>query len=362
MSIMGFQSPTALKKYGAQVGDHPVGTGPFEFVSYIRPTILTFQRNPTYNWGPPALHQTGAAKINKIVYDIITSGKVRVDELQSGQAQIATAVPPLFFKALKGTGAFQPLYVPIDGSGVYSVINNAKWPTNDVAVRKAIALSIDKVGLIKLADAGQYPPTWGPLQKGTIGYDATLNGTYAYNPTKAAQILKADGWKKVNGVWNKNGKDLTVQITSIAQAGDFTDMATVEQGYLQKNGIKANVQAIAGTAWEASNTRGTYNLTGPLQFSLDDPDLLRVMLTPGSYFDWSRFNDRKAQSLIIKAGTVQDLNQRLALYHQAQKMIMNDAAMLPLRYNEDLELTAKNLHGIVVTKGGFVEYYTASFQ
>jgi peptide/nickel transport system substrate-binding protein len=362
MPIMGFQSPAAIKKYGAQVGDHPVGTGPFEFASYVRPTTLTFQRNPAYNWGPPVLHATGPAKIDKIVYDIITSGKVRVDELQSGQAQIAATVPPLFFKVLKGTGAYQPLYVPIDGSGVYSVINNAKWPTNDAAVRRAIALSIDKVGLIKLADAGQYPPTWDPLQQGTIGYDSALTNMYAYNPTKAAQILTADGWKKVGGIWTKSGKKLTLQITSIAQAGDFTDMATAEQGYLQKAGMAATVQAIAGTAWEASNTSGTFNLTGPLQFSLDDPDLLRVMLTPGSFFDWARFGDRHAQSLIMQGGTTQDLNQRVALYHQAEKLIMDDASMLPIRYNEDLELTAKNLHGVVVTKGGFLDYYTAYFQ
>lgn len=292
----------------------------------------------------------------------MTSGKVRVDELQTGQAQIAAGVPPLFFKALKANPAYQPLYVPIDGSGVYSVINNGAWPTNDPAVRKAILLSIDKVGVIKLADAGQYAPTWGPLQKGTIGYNAALDGMYAYNPAKAAQILASDGWKKVGGIWTKNGKKLTLQITAIAQAGDFTDMATAQQGYLQKAGMVVSVRALAGTAWEANNTRGAFNLTGPLQFSLDDPDLLRVMLTPGQFFNWARFNNPEATKLILKAGAINDLSQRVTLYHQAQKIIMDEAAMLPMRYNEDLQLAASNLRGVVVTKGGFSDYYTAYFK
>jgi ABC-type transport system substrate-binding protein len=66
-------------------------------------------------------------------------------------------------------------------------------------------MAIDKVGVIKLADAGQFPVTWGPLQSGTYGYDEALNNYYPYNPAKAAQVLKADGWKKVNQIWTKNG-------------------------------------------------------------------------------------------------------------------------------------------------------------
>ncbi|MDB5077922.1 MAG: Peptide/nickel transport system substrate-binding protein, partial [Chloroflexi bacterium] len=362
MPIMGFQSPAAIAKYGASLGDHPVGTGPFEFSSYVRPTALTFTRNPDYNWGPPAMHLTGPAKLDKIVYNIITSGQVRVQELQSGQAQIAAGVPPLFFKTLKADPSYQPLYVPIDGSGVYSMINNAAWPTNDAAVRKAILLSIDKVGVIKLSDAGQYAPTWGPLQKGTIGYDSSLDGAYAYNPAKAAQLLTADGWKKVSGIWTKNGKQLTLQITAIAQAGDFTDMATAQQGYLQKAGMVVNVRALAGTAWEASNTSGNFNLTGPLQFSLADPDLLRVMLTPKQFFNWARFDNPEATRMILQAGTLQSQSQRLALYNKAQHIIMDQAAMLPMRYNEDLQLLTSRLHGVVVTKGGFPSYYPAYFQ
>jgi peptide/nickel transport system substrate-binding protein len=356
---LGIQSPTAIAKYGTQLGVHPIGTGPFEFVSYVRPTILTLKRNPGYNWAPAALHQNGPAKLDGLVFDIITSGNVRVDELQTGQAQLVGTVPPLFYKTLKQNPSYQSLVVPIDGSGVQSFMNTTKWPTNSVAVRQAILYSIDKVGVIKLADAGQYPPTWGPLQQGTIGYDPNLNGMYAYNPAKAAQLLQADGWRKVNGIWTKNNQKLTLQLTEIAQAGDFDDMATAEQGYLQKAGMIVNIQALAATGWDASNTNGTFNVTGPLQFSNLDPDLLRQMLTPGQFFDWSRFNNPTVTKLVTQATQVQDIAKRVQLYWQAQKTIMDQAIMVPIRFNEDLELMSSRVHGVLVTKGGYTDYYTA---
>ncbi len=359
---LGMQSPTAIKKYGKEVGNHPVGTGPFEFVSYVRPTAITFQRNPNYHWAPPALHHNGPADLDKIVYDIVTSGNVRVDELQTGQAQVAASVPPLFYKTLKNNPAYLPLPIAISGAGVHSVINNALWPTNDLAVRQAINYAIDKNGVIKLADAGQYPPTWGPLQQGTYGYDPSLDGMYAYNPAKAAQILEKDGWTKVNGIWTKGGRQLRVRMTLISQAGDFDDMGTAQAGYLNKFGILTDIVQIAGTAWEASNTNGTYNLTGPLQFSGLDADLLRLMLTPGQYFDWSKFNNPTVTQLVTKALAIPNGPQRQAMYWQAEKIIMDQAAMLPIRYNQWLYLTSSKVRGVQILYGGVPDYYTASVQ
>jgi peptide/nickel transport system substrate-binding protein len=357
---LGIQSPAAIKKYGKQVGNHPVGTGPFMFDSYVRPTKLTFVKNPKYQWAPPAMGHNGPAALDKIVYDFSPTGAVRMQALQTGQAQLIDRAPELFYKTLKSNPAYKPLPVLVDGSGVVSIINNQKFPTNDPAVRKAISYAIDKVGVIKLADAGQYPPTWGPLQKGTIGYDTEFNGMYSYNPSKAAKILTADGWKKVNGTWTKGGKQLSLLINSIGGAGDFTTLATAQTSYLTKFGIKVDLRAPAVSAWYAANTSGAFNLTGPLQFSYPDPDVLRIMYGKGQPFNWTKLQSRKMNQLFAKADTV-PLAQRIKLYAQAQRIIMNTAAMLPVRLNENLDLMSTKLKGVIVTKGGFIDYYLAHF-
>lgn len=358
---LGIQSPASIKKWGKAVGNHPTGTGPFMFKSYVRPTTITLVRNPNYHWGPRAIGMTGPAKLDKIVFDVITQPSVRADELRSGQAQYVDTMPVIDYKVMKSDPRFTPLPIPVAGAGVYTLINNARWPTNDVAVRRAINMAIDKVGVIKVADAGQYAPTWGPLQKGTYGYDPALNNYYPYNPAKAAKVLEADGWKKVRGFWTKHGKQLTLRWTLIAQAGDFDDMGTAQIGYLTKFGIKVNSVAIAGTAWEASNTNGTFNMTGPLQFSDTDADLLYLMLGPGQYFNWARYNNPAVTKLLLEGRKTPNGPKRLKIYYRAEKMIEQDAWNLPIRQNIWLDMTSSKLKGVHVDWGGVPNYYTAYF-
>jgi peptide/nickel transport system substrate-binding protein len=358
---LGMQSPTALQKYGKDAGNHPVGSGPFMFQSYVRPTTITLVRNPNYHWGPPAIGMTGPARLDKIVFNVITQPSVLADELLTGQAQYAASVPVLQYKTMKADPRFTPFPIQIAGAGVYTLINNAKFPTNDPAVRKAINMAIDKVGVIKLADAGQFPPTWGPLQKGTYGYDAALDNYYPYNPAKAAQLLQADGWKKVNGTWTKDGKQLALRWTLIAQAGDYDDMGTAQIGYLTTFGIKVNSVAIAGTAWEASNTNGDFNMTGPLQFSTPDPDLLRIMVGKGQYFNWARYNNPTVWKLLDEGYTTPNGPDRLKIYYQAEQIIEQDAWNLPIRLDENLDMMSSKLKGVRDDFGGVPNYYTAYF-
>jgi peptide/nickel transport system substrate-binding protein len=359
---LGIQSPAAIKKYGAQLGNHPIGTGPFAFVSYVRPSTLTLQKNPNYAWPPPALHHKGPASLDKIVYDIIPTANARMSAFQSGQAQVITGVPALLFKSLKNNPSYKPFTVPFDGSGAFAILNTKRWPTSDLAVRKAILYSIDRTALIKFADAGQFPVTWGPVQKGTYGYDPALNGMYAYNPAKAASILRADGWKKVNGIWTKGGKPLTIDIAASTYLADLQNMAISSESYLKKAGMAINIRVMNGAAWEANNTAGTYSFAGPLQFTQSDPDLLRIMFAPESVFDWTKFNNPTFIQLVHQADTIPNGPQRLALYKRAEKIVMDNAIILPVRYNEDLELMSTKLHGVVVFKGGLSDHYLTTLS
>src|SRR5581483_6242486 len=113
---------TAVQKDGKEAGNHPVGTGPFMFQSYVRPTTITLVKNPNYHWGPPAIGMTGPAKLDKIVFNVITQPSVRADELRTGQAQFADSVAALDYKALKTNSAFTPFPIKISGAGTYTMI------------------------------------------------------------------------------------------------------------------------------------------------------------------------------------------------------------------------------------------------
>ena len=146
---LGIQSPTAIKKYGPDLGLHPTGTGPFEFVSYAPNQNLVLKRNEAYKWAPPA-SETGPPDIAQITFQIVPSSQARINQFQSGQSQMMQETPGVFWNVLQKTGRYTAIPVAISGMGIFAPINAGTWPTNDLAVRKAIMYAVDKKGV----DAG----------------------------------------------------------------------------------------------------------------------------------------------------------------------------------------------------------------
>jgi peptide/nickel transport system substrate-binding protein len=353
---LGMQSPTAIKKEGANYGLHPVGTGPFMVQSYRPDSSLVLVRNPKYDWAPPALKHNGPAKLAKIVFDLVEDNGTRVDEYLSGQAQELDATPPLYYKKLGGVPGNVKFPVPIPGAGEYAAINNAKWPTNQLAVRQAILYDVNRPGLVEFADQGQYPVSWGPLQVGTPGYDPALNNMYPYDPAKGAEVLEKAGWKKVNGIWTKDGKKLTLLITTISAYQDLPDFAVGIQGYLQKAGMVVTIKEYGGTEWLSNTVKGVENIT-PLWLSNTNPDLLRLLFTPGEYFNWSMYNNPTVTKILDEAEVNTNPTSRLQQYDKAQTLLMQQAVMLPERVNEDLILLKSTVKGVIDYFGGNPYYY-----
>ena len=354
---LGIQSPAAIKQYGADLGLHPVGTGPFSMVSYQSGQSLVLKRNESYTWNPPATKFTGPPDLAQITFQIVTSPQARVSQFQAGQSEVIQDVPGVFWNALGKMDRFTSIPVPITGMGIFAPINAGSWPTNDIAVRRAIEYAVDKKGVVQLADAGAYPVSNTPLVKGMTGYDESLENSYPYDPAKAEALLKDAGWTKPGEFWEKDGKRLTITLTALSTSTSYPLLAQAIQGYLRKAGMDASVQMLATPAWLAANLKGDMDLT-PLQYIAVDPDALRLWFTPDQYFNWSHFTDPALTKLIADGQQELDPAKRLTLYAQAQKIIMDQAIELPIRQNIDLVMTSKKLTGLSYSGGGF-EYFGA---
>jgi len=357
---LGIVSPASVKKYGSTVGEHPVGTGPFALSKWNKGSNLVLVRNPHYSWGPPALHVHGPAKLAQITYDFIQSGQTRVQELQTGQAQLMDSTPALYFKTFKGNPSYHTIAASLGGSGEYGILNNKKWPTNSFAVRQAILYSVDRAGVIKLADSGVYPVLGGPLQRGMLAYDTTFDHWYPYNPSRAAKILTANGWKKVNGIWTKNGRQLSLVLNGISGVEDLPTLMEAIQGYLNKAGFVTKLEEMAEPAWNANWERGVENITSTW-FTGVDPDILRETWTPSQPFDWNKYSNPTVTRLLDAASTSTNSSRRATMYRQAQTIIMSQAATMPLHENDDLIVMSSGLTGVTFS-GGIMVLYTASLK
>lgn len=356
---MGIQSPTAIAKYGKNLGTHLVGTGPFKFVSYTPDQSVVLERNPDYDWAPPAVGMNGPSKISKIVFNIVTNSQARVGSLESGQSQLIQETPGIYYKSL--ASSYSEMADPISGMGIFAPINASVFPTNDLAVRQAIMYSINKTSVIQLADSGAFAPQNTPLSPGMLGYDSSLASMYPYDPAKAAQLLTADGWTKVGGIWTKGGKKLALTITAISTVPEYPLIAQAIQNSLQAVGMQVSVVQQAEPAWLASNLAGNMSLT-PLQYIAVDPAALDLWFTPGQYYNWSHYTNPQLTKLIEEGEVTSSTSARAKIYQQAQQIIMQEAVDLPLHLNDDLLVYSKNLTGVTYSGGGFEYFYKASLS
>jgi peptide/nickel transport system substrate-binding protein len=355
---LAMQSPKAIQTWGRDLGLHPTGTGPFEFVSYEPGQNVVLKRNEAYQWNPPAVQHKGPPDIAQVTFQIVTSPQARVNQFQTGQSQMMQETPGVFWNALRKANRYTAIAVPITGLGIFAPINVQAWPTSDLAVRKAILYAIDKKGVIELADAGAFAVSNTPLVKGMLGYDASLEDMYPYDPAKAADTLKAGGWTKTGEFWEKDGKPLQLKITAIATSTEYPLLAQAIQGYLRKAGMDAQVERLASPAWLAANIKGDMSMT-PLQYIGVDPDALHLWFLPGQYFNWSHVDDPALGKLIAEGQQESDPDKRATIYHQIQRIIMEGAMEMPIHENVDLVMTTPALTGVTWSGGGF-EYLGAA--
>ncbi|MDX3809416.1 MAG: ABC transporter substrate-binding protein [Bosea sp. (in: a-proteobacteria)] len=355
---LGIQSPKAIAEYGKDLGLHPTGTGPFAFVSYEPNQSLVVKRNEAYAWNPASVGHKGPPDIAEVKFQIVPNAQARVSQFQSGQSQMMQQTPGVHWNAMQKMGRFTAIPVPITGLGICAPVNAKKFPTNDIAVRRAIQYAVDKKGVVQLAEAGAIPPSLTPLQPSMTAYDKSLETMYPFDPAKAEQTLKDGGWTKKDGFWEKDGKRLTLTITAISTSTSYPLLAQAMQNYLQKIGMEVNVQQLASPAWLAANINGDMSLT-PLQYIGVDADALSNWFTAGQYFNWSHYSNPKLDELFKQGREQTDPSKRLPIYAEIQKILMDEAVILPIRQNIDLVMTSKKLTGVTYSGGGF-EYLGAA--
>jgi peptide/nickel transport system substrate-binding protein len=355
---LGIQSPKAIETYGADLGQHPTGTGAFRFVSHEPNVSAVLERNADYTWMPVALGRNGPADIARLTFQIVPNSQSRVSQFQSGQSQFMQQTPGIYWKSMAGMPDYTQMPVPISGLGIFAPINASKFPTDDIAVRKAIMHAIDKVGVIQLAEAGVFPVRNTPLQQDMLGYNPALESSYPYDPELAKKLLEDAGWTKPGEFWEKDGKTLTLDITAISTVPSYPLLAQAMQGYLRDIGMDAQVRQLAVPAWLAANVAGDMSLS-PLQYIGVDPDALHFWVLEGEYFNWSHWSDPALTELILQGQRELDPAKRTEIYHQAQQIIMDNAVIMPIRENIDLLTLSKNLVGVTYSGGGF-EYFGAA--
>jgi peptide/nickel transport system substrate-binding protein len=342
-------SPTAMAKYGANDGavdstgvfhptgtyatQHPTGTGPFMLQSWTHGDKLVLVRNPNY-WGTPA-------KLSTLIFRPIADNAARLQALQNGEIQGYDLVEPQDIATIKSDSNLQLLSRPPFNVGIVGM-NQSMPPLNNIKVRQAIAYGLDRQSVVSAFYGGRGVVAKEFQPPSLFGYSNSVK-QYPYNPAKSRALLKAAGLK------------LPVKITfwypTSVSRPYMPDPAKNFQAFaasLTKAGFKVVPHA---APWNPDYLGGVqdgkaqvylYGWTG----DFGDPDDFDGVFFRTPQKQWG-FNNPAIFNLLTKARDESNLAKRIALYKQANNLIMNFLPGVPYVHTSPALAFTKNVSGYV---------------
>jgi peptide/nickel transport system substrate-binding protein len=345
-----FASPDALEQYGANEGEvdaegifratgtfgteHPIGTGPFKFVSWERNNRLVMERNEDY-WGD------FPGNVDTLIFRPIPDNAARLQALQSGEIQGYDLVEPQDFETIEADDNLQLINRPAFNIG-YIGINQAIEPLDDLVVRQAIAHAIDRQEIVDAFYAGQGEVAKQFMPPELFGYADDVT-EYEFDPERAKQLLTDAGY------------ELPVKI-------DFAYPTDVSRPYMpdpQAN-FEAMVEDLEQCCFEveeksaiwspnyldnADNGRyGLYLLGWTGDFGDPDNFIGTFFQTPQKA--WG-FDNPEIFDCLDQAEAETDQDARTALYEECNRIIMDFLPGVPYVHTEPALAFTANVKGYV---------------
>ncbi|PQO27434.1 ABC transporter substrate-binding protein [Blastopirellula marina] len=321
----GIVSPTAVKKYGADFTRHPVGTGPFQFVHWKPKQEIVLSRFDDY-WGEPA-------GVKQVVFLPSEESSIRVTQLKRGEIHIADNLPPSEVDGLEKTPGVVVQSTPGINIG-YLTMQTRKPPLDKPEVRQAICYAIDRDRLIEVAYAGHAQKAKTMVPPTLWGHSDDVPGR-EFDLEKAKQLLE-EASKKYGFAL-----PLKLELFVMDQPRPYMQQprqtAIFIKDALEKVGFQIDIITNDIGQHFQRMTRGEHQL-GLSGWSADiaDPhNFLSTLLHSENINEiggnnLSQYKNEEVDKLLDAAQFELDQEKRTQLYKQAQRLIYEDAPVLPL--------------------------------
>ena len=292
-------------------------TGPFVPADFVERQSLTLVAYPGY--------RDGGAKTARILVRSIQDVNTRVLALQAGDIDIAHALLPSDMPKLRA-GGFQVHAFPFGRQNAL-ILNVNRAPLDDVNVRRAVALAIDRDALVAGVMDGAATPAYA-LAPDTLGLQGLVNTQY-YAPDEASALLDAAGWLAgADGIRVKNGQRLQFTIGSYAQRAELGPLATAMRDQLLDVGIEVPLEVysdINKTVAENSFDAIMYSF---ITVPYGDVNRALLSLYTPSGTNKDRYSNPQVNALFQEYNQTQDSAQRLQLVGQIQTLIGQDSPVV----------------------------------
>lgn len=319
----------------------PIGTGPFKFESWAPKESVTAVRFDDY-WGT-------VAKLQKVIYLAIPELKTRESMLKSGEADLAWILTPAVAEELKKDPAYKVYTQTRIGRVNQLMLNTDKPPLDDVRVRTAISLAIDRDLICKALMNGLVQPAAGPFATDLYWADQNIE-PISYDLDKAKSLLDESGWtdNDQDGVREKDGTKLELSLFTYSSRPDLPTIAEALKDQLGKAGITVSIIVLDLNAIKEKAKEGNVDLClmSRQVFENYDPDSwVADFLPDSSYQIYTNYSPEELLNLIKEGREIMKDKERKQIYDQIQEMFLRDVPVAYITYYTNIAATGSDVNG-----------------
>lgn len=353
MQYAGIQSKEyaiAMLKAGTpeKVDQDPIGTGPFYLVQYQKDAVIRFKAFPQY-WG-------GKAKIDDLVFAITPDASVRWAKLQKGECHVMPYPNPADLDAIRKDPNVQVLEQPGLNVG-YLSYNTTKKPFDDVRVRKALNMAINKKAIIDGVYLSTGVAAKNPIPPTMWSYNNAVKDD-PYDPEAARKLLAQAGFP------DGFSTDLWAMPVQRPYNPNAKRIAELMQADLAKINVKAEIKSFEWGEYRKRLQAGEHQM-GMLGWTGDngDPDNFLYTLLgcasakSASGSNISKFCHQPYEDLVLKAKSTTKQADRDALYKKAQVIFKEQAPWFTIAHAVQLKPVRKEVVDFKLSPFGRHTFY-----
>ena len=315
-------------------------SGPYTITSYQKNQLAEFQRNPDYNgtYGKP--------KLDKVTMKYYTDANNLKLDIQNKNIDVAyRSLTPTDIENLKGVKGLT-VHTGPGGESRYMVFNLKTMPgKNDkqkLAVRQAIASSVDRQAISDQVYKGTYTPEWSVIPEGQLAANTAFKDLYGAKPdkAKAAKYLKDAGVStpvKINLWYNPDH-----------YGSSSADEYNAVKRQLEDSGLfKVNLQSAEWTTYNAERVKDSYPIYQLGWFpDFPDPDNYVAPFFAPDNFVHNHYSDAEMTKLLHSEATDADKASRTKTLEKIQDRAAQQIDILPLLTGAQVAITKDDIKGV----------------
>lgn len=308
-----------VEAQGETFGQHPVGTGPFRFVSWERGKQLVLGAHRDYFDGPP--------RLARIVFRVFPGERFDTvnEEFERGDLEDSSLpgrMNPAEYRRIVTDSRF--VYVKrLMFSLRFYGLNTRVKPLDDRRVRQAMVHAIDRAAIIESLYLGRPHVAYGILPPGTPGFDPKLSG-HAYDPARARQLLAEAGYPGGAGapvitIWSSVKDPVVAEHEMIKRA---------------LGAVGLRVEFIYQSDWpvfsQLLNERRMPAFLYAWYADVPHPDsFLSGLFHSKSARNFMAYANPVVDGLLAQARVAGDMQRQVDLYRQVERLVLDDAPIIP---------------------------------